>query len=116
MKFIVLFFLLYSFNSCSNTNDLGCLQKWSEERVVEGYVSNYSPMNKEGHGSNEIFWVDSVSFAYSDFAPTGFYNNSCVYGGLICRNGQKVRITYKTQCDVIHGITKIEILKNRKTK
>lgn len=71
-------------------------------------------MNKEGQGSNEIFLVDSLSFAYSYFIQTRFYNKSFIYGGLICRNGQKVRITFKTHSNVIHGITQFEILKIEK--
>jgi len=102
--------------SCANKSKLPpCMQKgWSKEKVIEGVVWGYKPMDKAGHGSMEVFFVDSIPFAYSDYKITGFYNNSCVKGGLICENGQKVRIIYKTQCDVINGIVNIEILNELK--
>lgn len=100
--------------SCNNKDVPPCIKKgWSTEiKIVEGEVKHYSPMDPSGHGSRESFFVDSVYFSYSDYmlSRENFYNNSCAKGGVICQNGQNVRISYKTMCQLGTGIVKIEIL------
>ena len=105
-----MFFMILA--SCVDESKIEpCMRKdWSNIKIIEGVTSAYIPMDKGGHGSNEIFMVDSVIFTYSDYLLTGFYNNSCVKGGLICGDGQNVRITYRTKCDYLTGIEKIELL------
>mgnify|MGYP003682266465 CR=1 FL=1 len=116
LKYFYILFAILLF-SC-DFNDSPCVKKgWSEVKIVEGEISLYSPMDEDGHGSREWYFVDSVFFSYSDYNSYGqfsfgnsFYNNSCVKGGVICENGQKVRIHYKTLCDDLKGIVKIELL------
>lgn len=114
---IIILCLLLFFISCTNQDNIpDCWEDWDkvdQEFVVEGEVENYHPMRKDGHESFESFFVDTLLFAYSDFCVDGFYNNSCVYGGKICRNGQKVRIKFKTQCGGVNKITDIELLSDQ---
>jgi len=115
MKYIIIL-LTTVLTSCYN--DSPCIKKgWSELKVVEGIVTGYNPMDESGHGSTESYFVDSIFFSYSDYVSYGryafsnyFYNNSCVKGGVICENGQNVRIHYKTMCEDLKGIVKIELL------
>ena len=113
MKLLVYILLTSIILSCNDYEEYPCLKDgWSNEKVVEGEISQYSPMDEGGHGSRETFMVDSISFSYSDYNSTGegFYHNSCVKGGVICENGQKVRITYKTLCEYKVGIVNLELL------
>ncbi|MFO7869315.1 MAG: hypothetical protein R6U95_08475 [Bacteroidales bacterium] len=78
----------------SSYNKLEELYQNKQFKTVEGVVSNYTPMKIEGHGSRESFSVDSVHFSYSDYLAIDGYNNSCIKGGAICKNGQHVKIEY----------------------
>lgn len=72
-------------------------------KTIEGVVSNYSPMKIEGHGSRETFFVDSIFFSYSDYIGMEGYNNSCVKGGMICNEGQKVKIEFINKMTFLTG-------------
>ena len=61
--------------------------------TVEGQVENFVPMPKEGKGS-ESFDLGGVYFEYSDNRLITGYHNAKVNGGVIRRNGQRLRIGY----------------------
>lgn len=92
--FMIAWNVIVHYGQYSSYNKLETQYANKEYKVVEGVVTNYSPMKKEGHGSMEYFIVDSIHFTFSDYIGTDGYNNSCVKGGVICGNGQKVRIEY----------------------
>lgn len=111
MKYLIIFFFLLVF-SCNNkkTSLPDCFVKgYTEAKIIKGTVYGYSPMDKDGHGSMESFFVGSECFSYSCFISTGFYNTPCFRGGIVCENGQKVKVTYKTRCH-INSIIKIELI------
>jgi len=60
--------------------------------VVEGVVSQFTPMPATGHGM-ERFCVGDVCFEYSDYAVTNGFNHTSSHGGPI-RQGLPVRVTY----------------------
>jgi hypothetical protein len=60
--------------------------------VVEGTVSQFTPMPAAGH-SKERFCVKDRCFEYSDFIITGGFNNTSSHGGPIYE-GLPVRVTY----------------------
>lgn len=70
--------------------------------VVEGTVTNFSPMPYEGH-RDETFEVDGHRYAYSDYVLTQGFNNTASHGGPI-REGLRVRIA-----DVGGIIARLEI-------
>lgn len=61
-------------------------------QIVEGHVTQFRPMPKEGHAL-ESFVVDGKRFEYSDFILTPGFNNTSSHGGPI-REGLRVRIHY----------------------
>lgn len=61
--------------------------------IVEGITEKFDPMPYTGH-KNESFEVKGILFEYTDYEATDGFKNTCSHGGPICRNGQKVRITY----------------------
>lgn len=64
-----------------------------EYETVEGQVENFVPMPKEGKGS-ESFDLGGVHFEYSDNCLITGYHNAKVNGGVIRRDGQRLRIGY----------------------
>ena len=76
----------YEYWSLSSARDGG------RAKVVEGVVSNFSPMPASGH-ADERFCVDRSCFEYSDFSVSPGFNNTSSHGGPI-REGLPVRITY----------------------
>jgi hypothetical protein len=71
-------------------------------KVVEGTVTNFSPMPRQGH-TKESFEVDGHHYEYSDFILTGGFNHTSSHGGPI-RNGLRVRIA-----DVGGVIARLEV-------
>jgi hypothetical protein len=114
LSIVILFLVLGCGNSTESEYHPCFKEPWSEIKVVEGEVTGYSPMDEAGHGSRESFLVNNIPFNYTDYMDDGFYNNSCVKGGLICSNGQYVRIKYRTKCEYITGIEQIEIISRPK--
>ena len=64
-----------------------------EYETVEGQVENFVPMPKEGKG-RESFDLGGVHFEYSDNCLITGYHNAKVNGGVIRRDGQRLRIGY----------------------
>ena len=60
--------------------------------IVEGRVSNYHPMPKEGH-DYERFTVNGIDFEFSDYDLTYGYRNAASKGGAI-KKDLFVRIYY----------------------
>jgi hypothetical protein len=60
--------------------------------VVEGRVEDFRPMPYDGH-QEECFSVEHVTFCYSDFEPTGGFNNTASHGGPL-RPGLPIRVAY----------------------
>jgi hypothetical protein len=70
--------------------------------LVEGVVTDFVPMPKEGH-AYERFSVNGCTYRYSDFVVTGAFNNTSSHGGPV-REGLRVRIA-----DVRGKIARLEI-------
>lgn len=63
-------------------------------RLVEGVVTDFSPMPVTGHAMERFCVSDSSAcFEYSDYVVTSGFNNSSSHGGPI-RAGLRVRVTY----------------------
>lgn len=83
-------------------------------KVVEGEVTNFHPMPKEGHDT-ERFKVDSVFFEYSGFViGSKYFTRTSCFGGPINRNGQYVRLSYITNSIGENKIVKVELKKGEK--
>ncbi|MBI35650.1 MAG: hypothetical protein CMP67_09860 [Flavobacteriales bacterium] len=78
-------------------------------KVVEGEISNYKPIDLTNHGSFESFTINEAKFAYSDYHRISGYHHACANGGVICNNGQEVKLTYYKE-DNLNFIVRIEIL------
>jgi hypothetical protein len=78
-----------------NHDRLQCAQwaRGGEYSTIDGVVRAFHPMPQSGHDS-ERFTVNGVAFAYSDYQPTGGFNNAASHGGPI-REGLRVRIGYR---------------------
>jgi membrane protein implicated in regulation of membrane protease activity len=72
--------------------------------VVEGAVHDFHPMKADGHG-NESFCVRQICFRYNESSNGGGYNETIWTGGVIRRNGMKVRIEYVSDFRIV----KIEV-------
>ncbi|WP_430405478.1 hypothetical protein [Fluviicola sp.] len=79
-----------------------------EYKVVEGKIEQFHPMPKEGHDS-EHFLVNGVYFEYSDFELVYGFNNTSSHGGPLKRNGQEVRLSYRTTKNGENRILKVEL-------
>ena len=79
--------------------------------IVEGNPINYHPLPKTGHGW-EWFYINGVSFAYSDYDLDGAgYHNTASLGGVIVPN-KYYRLTYYRSPEnyvVSNKILKIEV-------
>jgi len=96
--------VILQFGDYNSYNKIEEFYKQGKVKTVEGFVSDYSPMNIGDHDSNETFMVDSVAFSYSDYMPIDGYNNTCVKGGVICENGQVIKIEYIQKYCLIVGV------------
>lgn len=77
--------------------------------VVEGTVTNFSPMPYGGN-QLETFEVNQVKFGYSDYVITGGFNNTASHGGPI-RSSLHVRICYFERTSTNSNIiARLEIL------
>jgi hypothetical protein len=75
-------------------------------RVVEGVVTDFSPMPVTGHAMERFCVSGSFAcFEYSDYVVTSGFNNTSSHGGPI-RAGLRVRVTY-----VGDSILKLEVAK-----
>ena len=101
-KIGILVFLVVSFLFSLMYNVLGFRtyekieQRFEDDnfRTVVGVVSEYLPRIPEEKGSMETFLIDSVAFSFSDNMKTEGYNTTCNEGGLVCGNGQQLKIEY----------------------
>jgi len=73
--------------------------------VVEGIVTDFHPMARNGKGS-ESFEVSGVRFTYSDFVITPGFHRTTYRGGPI-RAGLHVRVHYRGQ-----DIARLEIARD----
>lgn len=82
--------------------------------VVEGFIRDFEPMPKSGR-KNEVFYVDSIKFAFSDYYIGGVgYNNAKSKGGFI-DDSLYVRIHYYDFSGT-NEILKLEIQKQIKNE
>ena len=79
--------------------------------IEEGEISNYKPIDTSNHGSFESFLLNGVKFAYSDYHRISGYHHACANGGVICAEGQAIRISYYTK-EGLNYIVKIELTRN----
>lgn len=79
-----------------------------EYKVVEGKIEQFHPMPKAGH-EKEHFLVNGVYFEYSDFELVYGFNNTASHGGPLRRNGQEVRLSYRTTKNRENRILKVEL-------
>lgn len=66
----------------------------SKTSTTEGEVSELKPIDLKNHGSFESFTVDGVKFIYSDYHRIQGYHHTCELGGVICKEGQLVKLEY----------------------
>lgn len=83
--------------------------KKGDIEIQQGKISEYKPIDLSNHGSLESFSINGVKFAYSDYHRISGYHHACVNGGLICEEGQEIRISYYTKNN-INYIIKIDTL------
>ena len=83
--------------------------KKGDVEIQQGKISEYKPIDLSNHGSLESFSINGVKFAYSDYHRISGYHHACVNGGLICEEGQEIRISYYTKNN-INYIIKIDAL------
>ncbi len=83
--------------------------KKGDVEIQQGKISEYKPIDLSNHGSLESFSINGVKFAYSDYHRISGYHHACVNGGLICEEGQEIRISYYTKNN-INYIIKIDTL------
>jgi len=108
-----LFMILWSMSVHNRNYKSFCriekLYKSGGFKTVEGVVSNYHLFRLERGGLKETFSVDSVNFSYrNDIAVNGYdipcaKGFPCVEGGLICKNGQQVKIEYYETLNLFLG-------------
>ena len=116
----IIFFSVYSLFSIlwnvslhsghyNSYNKIEKLYKNREFKTVVGVVSNYHLLRNERGGLKETFSVDSVNFSYADYLVIDGYSIPCVKGfpciegGLICKNGQQVKIEYYETLNLFLG-------------
>ena len=64
----------------------------NQAQIVEGQIENFQAMPYGGH-ANEMFTVQGITFAYSDFEITPAFNNTRSHGGPL-HEGLFVKIYY----------------------
>ena len=74
--------------------------KKGDVEIQQGKISEYKPIDLSNHGSLESFSINGVKFAYSDYHRISGYHHACVNGGLICEEGQEIRISYYTKNNI----------------
>ena len=79
--------------------------------IEEGKISNYKPIDTSNHASLETFELNGVKFAYSDYHRISGYHHACANGGIICEEGQEIRLSYYTK-EGLNYIIKIEATKD----
>ena len=60
---------------------------------IEGYITDFHPMPKEGHDI-ESFKVNGVAFSYGGGLPSEYYYNTCQKDGGVLEDGLYVRLWY----------------------
>ena len=76
--------------------------------VVEGGVTNFKHLDDDNHSSGESFKVNGVKFIYSDYHRIHGYHHTCSLGGVICKDGQVVRLSY-IEDNLFNRIVKLEL-------
>ena len=66
----------------------------------QGKISKYRPIDLTNHGSLESFSINGIKFAYSDYHRIPGYHHACKNGGVICKEGQEIRLFYYTKKNV----------------
>ena len=79
--------------------------------IEEGKISNYKPIDTSNHASLESFELNGVKFAYSDYHRISGYHHACANGGIICKEGQEIRLSYYTK-EGLNYIIKVETPKH----
>jgi hypothetical protein len=82
-----------------------------ETQIEQGQISKYQPIDITNHGSLESFSINGIKFAYSDYHRIPGYHHACKNGGVICKEGQEIRLSYYTKNN-INYIVRLEVLKN----
>lgn len=90
----VVFFLLHVFYlSMQEAYELKDLLENGKVYEVEGYVENYHRPPITGH-DQERFDINGIHFEYSDFTIMNGYHRSASWGGVVKKNGQRLKIKY----------------------
>ena len=79
-----------------------------ETLVVEGKVTNFKHLDDKNHSSGESFKVNGVKFIYSDYHRIHGYHHTCSLGGVICKDGQVIRLSY-IKDNLFNRIIKLEL-------
>lgn len=109
--FVFMFCLLYVNNFIQEYKTIVIPYKEGNYKIVEGYVENYVPMPYEGRGHHESFEINHVKFDYEHYSVGLGYHRAGSHGGIINRNGQKLKIGYIT-CGNENIIVRIEVPAN----
>jgi hypothetical protein len=86
-----------------------------ETKTVTGKVNRFKPLDMSNHGSYESFEVDGEKFFFSDYHRVDGYHHACINGGVICDEGQEIKLEYYIQ-ENRNFIVKIYVTKDWKPK
>ena len=107
----ILISLLVAISQYIEYKQIVALIEKKDIQVEQGKIAQYQPIDLSNHGSFETFSINGVKFAYSDYHRISGYHHACINGGLICEEGQEIRVSYYTKKE-INYIIKLEILNN----
>ncbi len=93
---------------------IGEIESGKTQQLV-GKVENYKSIDINDHMSTESFSINGVKFFYSDYHKITGYHHACANGGVICENGQLLKLDYFEK-DNINLIVKIYVPKGWKSK
>lgn len=68
-----------------------------ETKTVTGLVSDLTPLDMSNHSSYESFKVGGETFFFSDYHRIEGYHHACTNGGVICDEGQDIKLEYYVQ-------------------
>ena len=68
-----------------------------ETKTIIGKVNSFTPLDMTNHSSYESFVVSGEKFFFSDYHRVNGYHHACINGGVICDEGQNIKLEYYTQ-------------------
>ena len=68
-----------------------------ETKTIIGEVNSFNSLDINNHSSYESFVVSGVKFFFSDYHRVNGYHHACINGGVICDEGQNLKLEYYTE-------------------